>query len=186
MLKEFYHLWQKWKKSGSSDLPPKEIDSQMIRVSDILNQSHTSKNIEAVFDLEISLRENGRQVSVTRNADLENVSSTGLSYLILCSIFAGITRMLCRDNHVKIHWPVDELGTLAAENIAKLFIMLDQYNIVMVGGFPSTDPLLLQHFKEHHIIKKDVGIIDLVFEEDKLTAIMAKKMKQQGVAGVIQ
>jgi len=184
VLEEFYHLWQEWKENSAGDLPPKEVDGQLIRVSDILHQSHTHKGIEAVFDLEISLRENGRQVSVTRNADLENVSSTGLSYLILCSIFAGITRMLCRDDSVKIHWPMDELGTLAAENITKLFVMLDQYNIVMVGGFPTTDPLLLQHFKEHHIVKKDIGITDLVLPEDKLAAIMAEKMRRQNTAEV--
>ena len=179
-LEEFYRIWREWKEEGVSELPPKEVDSQLILATDILHRSEINKGIESVFDLEISLRENGRPVSVTRNADLENVSSTGLSYLILCSIFAGITRMLCRDHSVKIHWPMDELGTLAAENISKLFVMLDQHNIIMVGGFPTTDPLLLQHFKEHHEVKKDVGIIELVLPKDKLATIMAKKKQQQG------
>jgi hypothetical protein len=181
-LEEFYRIWKDWKDDGDSGIPPKEVDSQLIIATDILHRSQLSKGIESVFDLEISLRENDRPVSVTRNADLENVSSTGLSYLILCSIFAGITRMLCRDDSVKIHWPMDELGTLASENISKLFVMLDQHNIIMVGGFPTTDPLLLQHFKEHHEVKKGVGIIELVLPEDKLASIMAKKQQQHELA----
>ena len=178
-LEGFYRAWQSWKQEGGYDLPSNEMDVHIISSCDILYRSNMNQGIESVFDLEVSLRQNGQAVTVTRSADLENVSSTGLSYLILCSIFAGITRMLCPDRQINLHWPMDELGTLAAENISRLFVMLNEYNIIMVGGFPTTDPLLLQHFKVHHEIKKGVGLIELALKEDKLSHIIRQRSAEQ-------
>ena len=179
-LEEFHRAWQSWKQENGLDLPSEEMDAHIISSCEILYRSNMNQGIESVFDLEISLRQNGQAVTVMRSADLENVSSTGLSYLILCSIFAGITRMLCPDRTINLHWPMDELGTLAAENISRLFVMLNDYNIIMVGGFPTTDPLLLQHFKVHHEIKKGVGLVELVLKEDKLSRIIRQRAERQG------
>lgn len=177
-LKAFHDDWLQWKSEGGRDLPPAAITKKLQDAAEILNKSRGGQGIESVFDLEILLRENGRPLKATTRADLENASSTGLSYLILCTIFAGISRMLCREPNVAVHWPMDELGTLAPENISRLFMLLDEHNIVMVGGFPSTDQHLLQHFKEHHQVKKDEGIVELVLPEDKLSSLIARRQKQ--------
>lgn len=178
-LKTFHDDWMQWKSEGGRDLPPAAITKKLLDAAEILHKSRGGQGIESVFDLEISLRENGRPLKATTRADLENASSTGLSYLILCTIFAGISRMLCREPNVAVHWPMDELGTLAPENISRLFILLDEHNIVMVGGFPSTDQHLLQHFKEHHQVKKDEGIVELVLPEDKLSDLIARRREQR-------
>lgn len=177
-LEKFERSYQAWKLSGDPGLPPQELDEQLIAVTDILHRSHIAKGIESVFDLEISLEENARVVTVNNSRDLENASSNGLSYLILCSIFAGITRMLCRDREIRIHWPVDELGVIDSINVASLFSMLNDHNIVMVGGFPTTDPLLLQHFTDRHEMRKGEGLVDIQLPEDKLTALIAARRKQ--------
>ena len=171
-LEEFAILYDKWRDVEGISLPPEELGDLLIKVTDILHRSKVATGIESVFDLAITLEENGRKVTVTNGRDLENASSNGLSYLILCCIFAGITRMLCRDWSIRIHWPVDELGVIDSVNIAGLFKMLNDHNIVMVGGFPTTDPLLLQHFREKHEIRKGVGIVDIALPEDKLVALM--------------
>lgn len=178
-LKVFHDDWLQWKSEGGRDLPPAAITKKLLDAAEILHKSRGGQGIESVFDLEISLRENGRPLKATTRADLENASSTGLSYLILCTIFAGISRMLCRAPNMAVHWPMDELGTLAPENISRLFKLLDEHNIVMVGGFPSTDQHLLQHFKEHHQVKKGEGIVELVLPEDKLSGLIARRRKQR-------
>ena len=53
-LEEFYRIWREWKEEGVSELPPKEVDSQLILATDILHRSEINKGIESVFDLEIS------------------------------------------------------------------------------------------------------------------------------------
>jgi len=181
-LASFEQTYRAWKEAGELGLPPKDLDEKLIAVTDILHRSQVAKGIESVFDLEISLEENARVVTVTNSRDLENASSNGLSYLILCSIFAGITRMLCRDREIRIHWPVDELGVIDSVNVASLFRMLNDHNIVMVGGFPTTDPLLLQHFTDRHEMRKDEGLVDIQLPEDKLATLMIERQQQSHAA----
>ena len=186
-LEEFAVLYAEWRDDEGIALPPERLGDLLIKVTDILHRSRVATGIESVFDLAITLEENGRKVTVTNGRDLENASSNGLSYLILCSIFAGITRMLCRDWSIRIHWPVDELGVIDSVNIAGLFKMLNDHNIVMVGGFPTTDPLLLQHFLERHEMRKGVGLVDIAVPEDKLVALMEARRhaaNNQGVTDV--
>ena len=180
-LEKFYKLWDRWVSDGQHGLPPKEIDKQFVHVTQVLSRSNTKTGLQAVFDLEIHLRENGQLQTARKDEELEAISSNGLSYLILVTILAGITRMLCRDQSVKIHWPMDELGVLAPENIPKLFALLNQHNIIMVGGFPTSDPNLLQHFKDHHQVRPGEGIAELVLEQDKLAALMLQKLDKQEV-----
>ena len=175
ILEKFYDIWRSWKENASGSLPPPEIDEQLLRATDILNRSNNNRPLSGLFDLEISLRENNRLVVARKAEELEDASSTGLSYLILCCIYAGISRMLCRDRSIKIHWPMDELGTLAAENITRLFAMLDEYGIVMIGGFPTTDPMLLQHFKFHHDVQRNGGIVEMSLPEDELEKAIAER-----------
>lgn len=175
ILEKFYDIWASWKESASNSIPPPEIDEQLMRVAEILNRSDINRPLSGLFDLEISLRENNRLVIARKAEELEDASSTGLSYLILCCIYAGISRMLCRDRNIKIHWPMDELGTLAPENITRLFAMLDEYGIVMIGGFPTTDPSLLQHFKYHHDVQRNGGIVEMSLPEDELAKIITER-----------
>jgi hypothetical protein len=175
-LKEFHHDWCLWKTDNESALPPKELDNLLINTTEALYRSNSENNLTTTFDLQISLQENRQLVTARRTADLEEVSSTGLTYLVLCSIFAGISRMLCQDPLVNIHWPMDELGTLHAENIPRLFKLLDHYNIIMIGGFPTTDPVLLQHFDKHHEVRPGQGLVELALQPDELTKLMDQRL----------
>lgn len=175
VLEAFNDSWSNWKENGSSSIPPPEVDQQLLRATEILHRSNINRPLSDLFDLEISLCENGRWVTARKAEELEDASSTGLSYLILCCLFAGISRMLCRDRSIKIHWPMDELGTLAPENIARLFTMLDEYGIVMIGGFPTSDPMLLQHFKYHHDVQTSGGIVEMALPEDELAQVIAER-----------
>ncbi len=172
-LQDFYGAWNTWKEAGSDILCP-DIQEALLKAIAILDRGNASRSLRDLFDLEISLSVNNRQVKCRTTDELEQASSTGLSYLILCSIYAGISRMLCRDANVKIHWPMDELGDLDAPNTTALFTMLDDYGIVMVGGFPSPSPTLLQHFKHHHGVQANGGgIVKLKLPEDELDRAIA-------------
>jgi len=163
-------------------MPPPEVDKQMLSVVDILQSSKAKPSIETLFDLVVSLTENSNRVHAKSSRELEAASSTGLSYLILLSIFAGMTRMLCKDKTVNIHWPVDELGTIDAENIGRLFKMLDEHGIIMVSGFPTTNPQFLRHFKERHEVRAGAGVVELVVPEDRLSAAIARRKEQKELA----
>ena len=172
-LQDFYGAWNTWKEAGSDILCP-DIQEALLNAIAILDRGNASRSLRDLFDLEISLSVNNRQAKCRTTDELEQASSNGLSYLILCTIYAGISRMLCRDANVKIHWPMDELGDLDAPNTTALFTMLDDYGIVMVGGFPTTPPTLLQHFKHHHAVQANGGgIVKLKLPEDELDRAIA-------------
>ena len=107
--------------------------------------------------------ENGHPRVIHNDNQLDTSTSDGLKYLALCVIFIAISRLLCPDREVKLHWPIDELGLLHGENIARLFDMLNRGGIVMVGGFPSEDPVMLRNFKHRQRIdfKRGIRVIDI-------------------------
>lgn len=171
-LKGFVDAWDKWEGGQSSDLPPDALCDDLLSVSQVLSRSALRDSMDSVFDLNITLVENGRFVVAKTSADMARWSSTGLSFLVLLSIYAGISRMLCPDREVNLHWPVDELGVLSPENVTSLFRMLDQQGIVMAGGFPTSERALMQHFKNHHGVRKNKGIVEIKISQDRLDRLL--------------
>ena len=172
-LERFTLRWDEWESSRGLDLPPLDLCEMLVNMSHLVSRSGLSDNIEEIFSLQISLTENGQPVVARNSSDMEALSSNGLAYLVLMSIYAGITRMLCTVPEVSIHWPVDELAVLHVENITALFNMLDELGIIMVGGFPSTERSLLQFFKHHHGVMAGQGILEFRLSEDRLDRLLA-------------
>ena len=128
-----------------------------------------------VFALELSAVENGRRVVATKTSDLESASSNGLNYLILMSIYAGLTRMLCSEPEVLIHWPVDELTVLSGDNIPALFMMLEASGIIMVSGSPDLTREMLKHFKHRWNVVSKKGIEHIQVSHDRLDYVLRNR-----------
>lgn len=170
----FVSDWQSWLVERiNHPIPPKRLTDELLALSKMIGRSAANDQLQNMFELSIHLKENGASVKVATSAELEALSSNGLAYLVLMSVYAGITRMLCNDKQVIIHWPVDELGVLSAENIQALFEMFNRSNIVMVSGFPSSDPALLQHFTHKHPLEHGVGVLQIQTQDDPLSALLA-------------
>jgi len=174
-LEQFQQQWLLWQDDSDTSLPPAELDEALVSAAQAIQNARLLTSMDNVFDLEIALTENGRRVVAKSAKDLEQISSVGLSYLVLCSLFAGISRMLCQDSSVLIHWPVDELGNLSPENIGRLFKMLDDNNIVMVSGFPTSEPTYLRLFMEHHDIDPKRGVVEVIVEDDALSGLLRQR-----------
>lgn len=162
-LKGFSEAWQEWRESGEDSLPDQQFIDEMSTLVNALQSIKSGHHLRDYFDLHIRMVENGNERIIRNDNQLDNSTSDGLKYLALCVIFIGISRLLCPDRDVKLHWPIDELGILHGENISRLFKMLNQGGIVMVGGFPSEDPSMLRHFTHRQVIdiNKGIRIIDI-------------------------
>ncbi|MDX2503910.1 MAG: ATP-binding protein [Gammaproteobacteria bacterium] len=162
-LQEFSKSWQDWRDSGERGLPDQQFLDEMSTLIGAFQSIKSGHHLRDYFDLHIRMIENGHDRIIKNDHQLDNSTSDGLKYLALCVIFIAISRQLCPDREVKLHWPIDELGILHGENIARLFSMLNQGGIVMVGGFPSEDPVMLRHFKHRQVIdfKKGIRVIDI-------------------------
>lgn len=155
-LANFSKLYQDYFENYSS--PSYEFLNAFEKTNDALRSCHISANLESLVSLKVSLRENGRLVQIRSDNDLSGLSSRGISKLAIIVIFCGLTRYLCKDNNIRIHWPLDELGELHEENVVLLFELMNRNNIVLFCAQPNPSPSLLQYFDTNNYIDKNEGV----------------------------
>ena len=152
-LSNFNNDWAEWRNSsGQADLPPEHLVESLRSANQSLNEARIKDDKASLINLKIGMVENGNSRTIGTDTDFNNSSSNGLSYLAICIVFMGITRYLCPDKRVQLAWPIDELAALSPNNIASLFVMMNEQNIVMFSAFPSEDPSLLKHFESKNLL----------------------------------
>ncbi|MDN2662086.1 ATP-binding protein [Psychromonas sp. 14N.309.X.WAT.B.A12] len=156
-LQQFAKLFDKYRddlREGVGDIPD-DLIVAMQKLSAYLPSEGFALAHHQLFDIEFTISEKG-QLKHARNArQLKKISSTGLSYLAMLSLYAGILGMLRgeSDAQTQIILPVDELGELAAENIDLLLTMFNDNAITMLSASPSTDRHILSLYERHYKIK---------------------------------
>ena len=162
-LKSFASEWHDWNLTRNHDLPPESLQKSLQLLDSMFKRAKMSNNdIGSLVDLVINITENGRLVPVLSDSDLRNVSSTGLSSIVVMVIFAALTRYLCPDEKVSIIWPIDELGELHPTNVDKLFKMMDKKNIVMFCAQPAASHEFLKRYKYCYHLSQNYGVRDFV------------------------
>jgi len=158
-LKNFNTSWTSWQELERGQLPTNDFFNSFAAVIDSLRTSKITSDIASLVEINISLEENGRLVNIRNDNDLKNVSSTGISMLAVIVVFCGMTRYLCRDENVKIHWPLDELGKLSTQNTTLLFKFMDKHNIALFCAQPNPPSVLRKYFTTKNHLVKDEGVI---------------------------
>ncbi len=157
-LKNFNTSWSSWQELDRGQLPSNDFLNSFSAVIDSLKVSKVTSDIASLVEINISLEENGRLVNIRNDNDLKNVSSTGVSMLAVIVVFCGMTRYLCRDENVKIHWPLDELGKLSTQNTTLLFKFMDRHNIALFCAQPNPPSVLRKYFTTKNHLVKDKGV----------------------------
>jgi len=156
-LQQFAKLFEKYRdnlRDGVGDIPD-DLIMGMQKLSIYLPSDGFALAHHQLFDIEFTISEKG-QLKHARNArQLKKISSTGLSYLAMLSLYAGILGMLRGESTypTQVILPVDELGELAAENIDLLLTMFNDNAITMLSASPSTDRHILSLYERHYKIK---------------------------------
>ena len=157
---------------------PQDLIDSLDELSAVLPKNNSMQHNE-LFDIEFTIVENGRTTRATTPKELEDVSSTGLSYLALITFFTGLTTMLRPDENTVITWPVDELGELHSENIQAMLDMLNQHGIQIMTASPSTDKSVLQLFDHlYEIDSRNKRLIQMNVDDDPLMALLNGDAKQ--------
>ncbi len=179
-LQEFAKVFDLCKdqlRDGLGDVPDDLVYAMQKLASYLPNEGFELAH-NNLFDIEFTIIEKG-QVKHARNAkQLKKVSSTGLSYLAMLSLYAGLLAMLRGDSkHVsQIILPVDELGELAAENIDLLLQMFNDNHISMLSASPSTDRHILSLYNRHYKLK-DNKIYHADIPQSRLDELLAQRNK---------
>lgn len=159
---EFNLVYQEWKRSAT-DMPPPEFAEKLKR---LIGHWEVREGIRAERRSLINIRgevvENGNHKIFRTTTDLGKLSSNGLSYLILCTIFVAFIRMIRGDASVQITWAVDELLDLDTRNIHDLLTMLGENDIRLVSACPEANIDILAQFAKLYRIQRSGGQPEIV------------------------
>ena len=174
-LAQFNKLYLQWMDSGAVELPADNYADSMRRVLDILGRAALTGGISKLLDIELHIKEGNSNLVIRTDRQLNESSSHGMAYLILCKFLLAFTRLLRGDANATIHWPIDELGTLHQSNVKKIFDACQNNNISVVGAFPNPESEVLTLFDNRYLIDKTTRKLQVV--QPKVSAI-GQRLKQ--------
>lgn len=175
-LSQFNQLYQEWLEDGASELPSDDYATSMRRVMDILGRAALSGGIGKLLDIELKLREGKSDLVIRTDRQLNESSSHGMAYLILCKFLLAFTRLLRGKAEAVIHWPIDELGTLHQSNVKKIFDACQNNNICVVGAFPNPESEVLTLFDNRYLIDKASRKLQIVQPK---VSIIGERLRQR-------
>ena len=183
----FNELYTEWMMEGAHELPSDEYAQCMRRVLDILGRAALEGGISKLLDIELHIHEGNSDLVIRTDRQLNESSSHGMAYLILCKFLLAFTRLLRGKSETIIHWPIDELGTLHQSNIKKIFDACQNNNIQVVGAFPNPESEVLTLFQNRYLIAKKDGQRRLQVVQPKVSELAKRiqhKREQEVVEGV--
>ncbi|WP_295443361.1 ATP-binding protein [uncultured Thiodictyon sp.] len=150
-----------WLRLDGQDLPPPEF-ADTLRT--LLDHWEVREGIRAALPslirIEGEVVENGQTRTFRKAADLERVSSNGLSYLILCVIFIAFINRIRRQARVEIVWALDELKDLDIGNIEALLAILKRNAITLASAFPDPDAEVLALFRHRFSVEEGRRLLE--------------------------
>jgi hypothetical protein len=178
-LKAFVQAFREWRDDGFSELPGEDYTTSMRRALDIIGRSALAGGIATLLEIELRLREGNSDLVIRTDRQLNESSSHGMAYLILCKFLLAFTRLLRGNAPVTIHWPIDELGTLHHTNVKKIFDACSSNNIRILGAFPNPDSDVLALFANRYIVNKQTRQLQVV--RPQLDVIAQKLQARQAM-----
>lgn len=145
-VQTFTKIFRAWQDSGR-DLPPPEFSDAL---KALVAHWEVKEGIRAdrtkLINVHGDVIENGHPKSFRTTSDLEKLSSNGLSYLILCTIFVAFISKIRGSASVQITCGVDELLDLDEKNISDLLRMLKENGIRLLSACPAANIEIMSQF----------------------------------------
>ncbi|MCL1124284.1 ATP-binding protein [Shewanella surugensis] len=177
-LEAFVKAFTHWKAEGFTGLPGEDYIVSMRRALDIIGRSALTGGIAKLLEIELRLKEGNSDLVIRTDRQLNESSSHGMAYLILCKFLLAFTRLLRGRSDVTVHWPIDELGTLHHSNVKKIFDACENNNILVLGAFPNPESEVLNLFSNRYIINKQTRQLQVVKPQIN---VISEKLKQKWV-----
>lgn len=152
-----------WHNLQESGLPPASFIRALSNVVEVINEDHglVADPIDLI-DLTITANVNGAGIKTASNEhELAQISSNGLSYIILCIVLIGFIDRIRKNESIHIPFLVDELKDLSFKNARTLINVLTKNRITMISAFPDVDPDLAGFFAHNYKVLpgRKVGLV---------------------------
>ncbi len=115
-------------------------------------------NLASHVQLQGSVSENGIPKTFRRESELENVSSNGLTSIILITLLIGMLNMIRGQEDVYIAWVTDEIGKFDGPNFTALMDMLRDNRIDVITASPELNVRHYRKFAQRYRFE-DRGVI---------------------------
>ena len=183
-LRTFSTAHEDWVIHNITELPDDALISKLTNLINMIGSEKLHIDVDKSFQFEVVLADNGKIKRARTDEEIELLSSTGLSYLIITAIYIGLINLLRTDPNINLLFCVDEIGKLSKENTGKLIALFEEHRISMFSALPDASPELLQHYPYAYEIEKNgansrtyslYGGGSRISTTDKINTLLSKK-----------
>lgn len=131
-------------------LPPETASQALRQVSLVLGAGSMEIELAQYVTLAGSVNENGNLRRFGRDSDLQDISSNGLSALIMITLLSGMVNVIRAGDPVYLPWCTDEIGKFDPANFSSLIKMLEDNRIDVVTASPTLTPMQARQFAKRY------------------------------------
>ena len=150
-------FYQEWQNNGriQSELPNAEVSGKLRSLANLFINGELRNDLNDLFSIVFSVVENGKKKTAETEKELEDVSSNGLTFLLLCALYISLIQESRSGRNIAVHWPVDEMSKLSGKNIRLLLDVMQRNKIVMVSAAPDLSTGVASEFSRIYRITRD-------------------------------
>ncbi|MCF6459177.1 ATP-binding protein [Pseudoalteromonas sp. MMG024] len=172
-LRKFKEIHEHWLDTNSHDLPNDDYGTSMAEVLDNFTNNKISERHSNLYTLSFEAEVNGERHTAKTGSELKEISSHGMSYLILLSFTSSLGCMIKGEQPVSICYPVDELGDISVENVSALFEMFSKEGDVLITAIPNADNNFKSLYSKRYYVNRAKNRFEHIKnEQDELLAIL--------------
>ncbi len=156
-LEDFAKAHNRWKFQQLNELPDDELISKLTNLVNLLNTHKPVIDIAKYFEFTVDYMDGETPKMATNDQEIAELSSNGLTYLIIVSIYIGLINLMRSDTNVKLAFCVDEFDKIDAENSKLLIKLFDEQGIRILSAQPSGKGDILQYYQHCYQIESKNG-----------------------------
>ena len=141
-------------KDYTRELPPDETARALGEFMTVLsNDGGLEVNFSSHITLKGSVTDNGQSKEFKRASELENISSEGLTSLVLITLMTALLNTIRGAEPVHVPWVTDEVGKFDPKNFLALMLMLQENRIDVVTASPELGPAQQAMFAQRYLFE---------------------------------
>lgn len=185
-LANFETQYRRWHEMGDGFEPTALFMDAVHRIERQIREGAFGTDISKCFDVSVACVDQGHLKVANNNQDLVNISSDGLTKIIVSMVFVSLFELLRKDANFQMVIPLDEALELSPENYIALVDLFNQRGVSMLAAFPGGAPELLKQFPNCYTLKrratgKGIEVREYLNDEidplDDLNAALAEEME---------
>lgn len=141
-------------KDYTRELPPDETARALGDFMSVLGaDGNVEVNLSQHITLKGSVSNNGQHKEFKRASELENISSEGLTSLVLITLMTALLNTIRGTEPVHVPWVTDEVGKFDPRNFRALMQMLRDNRIDVVTASPELGPAQQAMFAQRYLFE---------------------------------